>query len=212
MQKVEYYFNSKHSESEALDGSKAPKLVDELAERLLQCHVLPDVTFGTGKCFIHPKQAATLKSLCDTIKAWQKENPDGKLAVFGHADAVGKEDPNKALSERRAKSVHAFLMKDAKAREATYKEEKWGLGPILDLLRHQGVDRKEKPGAIRFAGYGLLSITHGDHEGIQIGSASRINGGNTAINPYDFARGRRVGVSGGILAGGWWDSQWTHMP
>ena len=143
MQKVEYYFNSKHSESEPLDGSKAPKLVDELAERLLQCHVLPDVTFGTGKCFIHPKQAATLKTLCEAIKAWQKENPDGKLAVFGHADAVGKEDPNKSLSERRAKSVHAFLMKDSKAWESTYKEEKWGLAPIQDMLRHLGHD----PGA-----------------------------------------------------------------
>ena len=31
------------------------------------------------------------------ITAWKKDHPDGKLAVFGHADAVGKEDPNKNL-------------------------------------------------------------------------------------------------------------------
>jgi outer membrane protein OmpA-like peptidoglycan-associated protein len=143
LQKVEYYFTAKHSESALLDGSKAPKIIDEMAERLIESHILPDLTFAFDKSFLHPKHAAALKDMCAKIKAWREKNPDGKLAVFGHADAVGKEDYNKALSERRAKSVFAFLMKDAGAWSDLDKEEKWGLACIQDLLKHLGHD----PGA-----------------------------------------------------------------
>lgn len=143
MQKAEYYFTAKHSESDLLDGSKVTKLVDEMAERLIKSHILQDVTFGFDKSFLHPDQAPVLKSMCDTISKWREEYPDGKLAVFGHADAVGKEDYNKSLAERRARSLLAFLMKEPQGWEALWKEEKWGLGPIQDLLRHLGHD----PGA-----------------------------------------------------------------
>src|SRR5690606_31920297 len=114
LQKVEYYFVAKHSESDPLDGSKAPKLVDEMAERLIKTHILPDLTFAFDKSFLHPGQADALKRMSAEIKTWRQENPEGKLAVFGHADAVGKEEYNKALSERRARSVLAFLLKDPK--------------------------------------------------------------------------------------------------
>ena len=78
--------------------------------------------------------------MCHAIDAWRKEHPEGKLALFGHADAVGKEDYNKSLSERRARSVFGFLMKDAQVWEELNREEKWGLAPIQDLLRHLGHD------------------------------------------------------------------------
>lgn len=144
LQKVEYYFTAKHSESELLDGSKSPKIVDEMAERLIKSHILQDVTFATGKSFIQSKHADALMDMRGKIKAWQKDNPDAKLTVFGHADAMGQDDPNKALSERRAKSILAFLMKDKQGWEDLYQEEKWGLAPIQDLLKHAGHD----PGAV----------------------------------------------------------------
>src|SRR5690606_6915215 len=56
LQKVENYFVAKHSESDPLDGSKAPKLVDEMAERLIKTHILPDLTFAFDKSFLHPGQ------------------------------------------------------------------------------------------------------------------------------------------------------------
>jgi outer membrane protein OmpA-like peptidoglycan-associated protein len=143
MPKVEYYFVAKHSEAKPLDGSKAPKLVDGMAERLIETHILPDITFATGKSVLHPKHAEALKDMCSRIEAWREKNPDGKLAVFGHADAVGKENDNKPLSERRAKSVYAFLIKDAAAWGDLDKEEKWDLASIQDLLKHLGHD----PGA-----------------------------------------------------------------
>lgn len=143
MQKAEYFFTAKHSESDPLDGSKAPKIIDEMADRLIKFHVLPDLTFGFDKSYLHPNQADALKKMCDEIKSWREENPDGKLAIYGHADAVGKEDYNKKLSERRAKSVFGLLMKDPEAWEELQKEEKWDLAPIQDLLKHLGHD----PGA-----------------------------------------------------------------
>ncbi len=146
MEKVEYYFTAKHSESVLLDGSKTPKTVTEMSERLIESHILPDVTFAFDKSFLHPKHATALKDMCAKIKDWLEKNSDGKLAVFGHADAVGKEDYNKALSERRAKSVFGFLMKDAEAWSDLDKEEKWGLACIQDLLKHLGHDPGESDG------------------------------------------------------------------
>ena len=143
MQKAEYYFTAKHSESDLLDGSKVIKLVDEMADRLIKSHILQDVTFGFDKSFLHPSQASALKAMCDAIGKWREEYPDGKLAVFGHADAVGKEDYNKGLAERRAQSILAFLLKDPQGWEDLWKSEKWGLAPIQGLLRHLGHD----PGA-----------------------------------------------------------------
>jgi outer membrane protein OmpA-like peptidoglycan-associated protein len=69
---------------------KGVKIIDEMAERLIESHILPDLTFAFDKSFLHPKQAAALKDMCRKIKAWREQNPEGKLAVFGHADAVGK--------------------------------------------------------------------------------------------------------------------------
>lgn len=143
MPKVEYYFLAEHSDSELLDGSDTPKLVEEMADRLIATHTLPELTFATGKSFLHPGQAAALKDLCAGIETWLDTNPDGKLGVFGHADAVGQEEPNKALAERRAKSVHAFLMKDPEAWSDLETKEKWGFDSVQDLLRHLGHD----PGA-----------------------------------------------------------------
>ena len=144
MQKVEYYFLARHSEAEPLDGAKAPKLVDEMAERLIESHMLPDITFGTNTSFLHPKHAAELKNLVAIIQDWQKKNPDGKLVLFGHADAVGKEEPNKALSERRAQSILAFLLKEPDTWEELCSKEKWGLAASQEYLKHLGHD----PGAV----------------------------------------------------------------
>lgn len=144
LRKVEYFFKASHSEAEPLDGSKSPKLVDEMADRVLEMHILENVTFATGKSFVRTSEAKDLKALGEAVKEWKAKHADGKLAVFGHADAVGEEVGNKALSERRAKAVHAFLAKDPKPWEALYGEEKWGLAAVQELLKHLGHD----PGVI----------------------------------------------------------------
>jgi outer membrane protein OmpA-like peptidoglycan-associated protein len=144
LQKVEYYFLAKHSEADPLDASKSPKVVDEMADRLIESHILPDITFATGSSFLHPDHAAELKGLRESIKAWKKKTPEGKLAVFGHADAVGKEADNKTLSERRGRALLAFLTLDAAAYAAVAKEESWKLDAYQSLLKFLGHD----PGAL----------------------------------------------------------------
>jgi outer membrane protein OmpA-like peptidoglycan-associated protein len=137
---VEYYFTAKHSLSDLLLDDTVVKKVDHLADRLIKSHILQNVTFGYDRSFLRPAKAPQLKALCEEIKAWKEEHPDGKLAVFGHADAAGDEGYNKKLSERRAKAVHAFLVKDPAAWESLYKEEKWDLRTTQELLGHLGHD------------------------------------------------------------------------
>lgn len=142
--KVEYYFTAKHGASDLLKDESKIKLVDRMAERHIESHILQDVAFATGKSFVSPRHAPALKSMVSRIKAWKATHPDAKLAVFGHADAVGQEDGNKRLSERRAKAVFALLVKDAGIWKGLYDEEKWGLSSTQELLMHLGHD----PGAL----------------------------------------------------------------
>jgi outer membrane protein OmpA-like peptidoglycan-associated protein len=142
--KVDYYFTAKHTESDLLKDETAIKSIDHFADRYIDSHLLEDVTFQTGKSFPRPAQATSLKGLGAAVKAWREKHSDAKVAVFGHADAVGKEQDNKTLSERRARAIHAFLAKEPKTWEALYGEEKWGLATTQELLAHLG----HPPGAI----------------------------------------------------------------
>jgi outer membrane protein OmpA-like peptidoglycan-associated protein len=125
LSEVDYKFTAKHSASDLLDDDKAIRHVDHMANLVIDCHIVADVTFATGKSQVRPSQVPALKALVDRIAKWKQEHPDGKIAVFGHADAEGKEEPNKKLSEKRAKALHAFLMKDGSVWDALAKEEKW---------------------------------------------------------------------------------------
>ena len=60
LSKVEYYFTAKHSDSELLDASDTPKLVDGTAELLLESHTVPGPHFDTDKSLLHPKHAPEL--------------------------------------------------------------------------------------------------------------------------------------------------------
>jgi flagellar motor protein MotB len=138
LEKVVYFFTAKHSDSDLLKDADKTKDVEELADPFLESHVVPDVAFATGKSF--PAKPEALKALSARLGEWKSKHKDGKLAVFGHADAVGKEDANKSLSERRATAVHAFLVKDAAVWETRYNEDKWGLASTQELLRNLGHD------------------------------------------------------------------------
>lgn len=109
------------AEPDLLSDDTVFKVVDHMADRLIKSHILQNVTFGYDKSFLRPGKAPQLKAMCDEITAWKAEHPDGKIAVFGHADGAGEDAYNKTLSERRANSVHAFLMKDPAVWEGLYK-------------------------------------------------------------------------------------------
>ena len=143
---VEYYFTAKHSMSDLLSDDTVVKKVDHLADRLIKSHILQNVTFGYDRSFLRPAKAPQLKALCEEIKAWKEEHPDGKLAVFGHADAAGDEGYNKKLSERRAKAVHAFLVTplggEAKELDGIFRI------PVLLVVNHGQIDQGEHAGIV----------------------------------------------------------------
>lgn len=68
---VEYYFFARHSEADPLDASKSPKRVDEMADRVLEMHILQNLTFATGKSFIRTSEAGDLKTLGQAVKEWR---------------------------------------------------------------------------------------------------------------------------------------------
>jgi OOP family OmpA-OmpF porin len=69
--------------------------------------ILDHVLFDFDKTAIKPDGAKIL----DRLVAFLKENPDKKVELEGHTDWIGTDKYNQGLSERRAASVRAYLVK-----------------------------------------------------------------------------------------------------
>ena len=102
--------------------------------QFLECCSIPGVTFDFDKSFIRPTVVEVLKPLQEAVD----RHPDARIMIFGHTDKVGSESYNKALSERRAKSVFAFITNDAGTWEALYNQESWGIRVVQQLLKDFG--------------------------------------------------------------------------
>lgn len=63
------------------------------------------VHFRFDKAFIEPSMRAVLKQVSD----YAQVHADEKLVIVGHTDLTGSAEYNQSLSERRARSVFAFL-------------------------------------------------------------------------------------------------------
>lgn len=70
-------------------------------------HVALYINFDTGKSTIKSES----QKVVDQIAEMMQNNPDLHISVEGHTDTVGDRAKNKALSEDRAKSVVACLVK-----------------------------------------------------------------------------------------------------
>ena len=78
------------------------------------------VHFRMDNSFIEPAMCQVLKRVADHALS----NPNEKLIILGHTDLVGSDEYNQNLSERRARSVYAFLTVggDDAARQAAVNE------------------------------------------------------------------------------------------
>jgi outer membrane protein OmpA-like peptidoglycan-associated protein len=74
---------------------------------------LGDVLFGTGRSELRDDAISNL----DRLAAFLKEYPTRNLEIEGHTDAVGAASYNQGLSERRAASVKAYLVRAGIASE-----------------------------------------------------------------------------------------------
>lgn len=104
--------------------------------QFLECCSIPGVTFEFDKSFVRPSVVDHLQALQDALE----KHPDAQVMVFGHTDKVGPELYNKKLSERRARSVYAFIINDENEWEKLYKEEDWGIRVVQEILKDFGGD------------------------------------------------------------------------
>jgi outer membrane protein OmpA-like peptidoglycan-associated protein len=66
---------------------------------------MPDVLFDSGQSTLRSSAREKLAKVAGVLLAY----PDLRLVVEGHTDAVGADDYNQRLSERRAESVQSYL-------------------------------------------------------------------------------------------------------
>jgi len=101
------------------------------------CLSLADILFDFDSSFPHPDVALILAQLPGLRE--KHKNAKGQLpplSVFGHADPVGQDEYNKALSGRRARAVYGLLTHDLKIWNALFNEE-WVNKGVLPGLRKQ---------------------------------------------------------------------------
>lgn len=108
-----------------------------------------DARFQFGSSFIGPDIAEDLSSLAALCGALEAKHGKRPLAtVFGHADPVGNETFNKALSGRRAAAIYGMLTRKTEIWEDIFSQEgrfssplkadEWGSGALEILLGDLG--------------------------------------------------------------------------
>jgi outer membrane protein OmpA-like peptidoglycan-associated protein len=70
---------------------------------------LDTVTFETGSWELAPEMVERLAPIADAMKRAIEANPQAVFLIEGHTDAVGDENDNLSLSDRRAESVAVAL-------------------------------------------------------------------------------------------------------
>jgi outer membrane protein OmpA-like peptidoglycan-associated protein len=70
---------------------------------------LDTITFATGSAEIPMTQARSLRKVAEAMKAVLDKDPSETFLIEGHTDAVGSDDSNLVLSDRRAESVAVTL-------------------------------------------------------------------------------------------------------
>ncbi len=109
---------------------------DKPPQQFAACAKVRGICFEFDKSFIRPIVADDLKILNQLARKY----PDSKIMIFGHTDKVGTDSYNKALSERRARSVYAFITNDADAWEKLYRDENWGIRAVQAILNDIGAE------------------------------------------------------------------------
>jgi outer membrane protein OmpA-like peptidoglycan-associated protein len=78
-----------------------------LRERMRRIDI--DINFGFGSWEVDPSQYRKLERLADVINRILERNPDEIIMIEGHTDAVGSDEDNLTLSDRRAEAVALIL-------------------------------------------------------------------------------------------------------
>ena len=80
----------------------------ELRDRMPRIDV-DTITFDFGSWEVSPDQAQRLQFIADGIQQAIQQNPDEVFLIEGYTDAIGTDEDNLSLSDRRAESVAQVL-------------------------------------------------------------------------------------------------------
>ena len=80
----------------------------ELRDRMPRIDI-DTIPFAFGSWEVTPDQAQHLQFIADGIAQAIQQNPDEVFLIEGHTDAIGPDDENLSLSDRRAESVAQIL-------------------------------------------------------------------------------------------------------
>ena len=96
------------------EDKERKKLEDDLGDNIIVDTVpeglvlrLGEILFDTDSYNLKSESKETIDNIINAIK---KNYPDREIIVQGHTDNTGKEDYNKTLSERRAKTVADYIL------------------------------------------------------------------------------------------------------
>lgn len=117
----------------------------------IACWRVDDVRFDFDSSVVLPAVRAELQLLADLIAIHTEKNAQRNvskppmLSLFGHADPVGQDDYNKALSGRRAAAIYGILTRRVDVWEDLYSNggafskpasgDRWGARSIQRMLR-----------------------------------------------------------------------------
>ena len=130
--------------------STSGKEINRLREELIStaCWKLDDCRFAFDSSFVLP----TSKPEFAELAVLRTVFPGSPLSLFGHADPVGDDTYNKALSGRRVRAIYAILIRDVAMWEHNFTSsdgtnDLWGLAQSQTMLRALGFDPGNEAGS-----------------------------------------------------------------
>ena len=73
---------------------------------------IQSINFAFGSAAIAPSQYRKVEIIADGLRRTLRRNPDARVLIEGHTDAVGSFASNQALSEQRASSLKRTLVRE----------------------------------------------------------------------------------------------------
>ena len=108
---------------------------------------LDTINFETGSTEILPDQAAKLQAIADGLNRAIERNPREVFLIEGHTDAVGSDEDNLSLSDRRAESAAALLTQQFHVPEENLTSQ--GYGEQYLKIPTDGPERRNRRVTIR---------------------------------------------------------------
>jgi outer membrane protein OmpA-like peptidoglycan-associated protein len=99
---IGYYMDRQEEKLARIPGTT----VERVSEDVLLVHFDSDILFDTDSASLDPGARGTLEDVSQVFH----EFPKTAIVVQGHTDSRGTEEHNEQLSERRARSVEAYLV------------------------------------------------------------------------------------------------------